>query len=748
MTYALSGTDAGAFTLDETTGALSFDASPDFETPTDAGANNVYDITVTATDAAGNDTDLDVAIEVFDIDEVAPVFTSAATATTVENVAAGAPVYTAVATDDRGAVTYTLSGVDAGAFTLDAMSGALSFDASPDFEDPTDAGEDNVYDVTITATDVAGNDIGLDVAIEVTDVAEMAPVNTAPTLTNSGAANNVPVSTVEGAVEVTGTDALTSLFALTEAFDAEGDDLTFTVTGGPDAAAFEVTLVDDGTGVLVPTLSFVDVPDFEAPTDMGGADFDNVYVVQVTANDGELDSNALGLAVTVTNDPTDDLPPEFTSGTTADTAENLTAGTTVYTAIANDQDSADVPTYALTGGADAALFAIDATTGAVSFDASPDFEAPNDAGADNVYDIVVTATDGAGNAANQSVAITVTDVDESVPDTTAPVFTSATAATTAEDLAGGTTIYTAAATDDIGPVTYTLSGTDADAFNLDDTSGALSFDVSPDFDAPVDAGADNIYDITVTATDGAGNEAEQAVAIEVTEVAEALTVTNPTTDIVSPTGDAVAVHAMVTSAETAGGAVVLDLMTNQDDATLSFTLGGMGGTGGLDGARFNLDEATGEVSFINPVDAAAPGDLDGGPSDGDDGVFIIRVVVTNTDTGEALAANNYLIQVTDVVAATAARDLAEDAAVDLNADDDIASLDIGESAEVESLFDALASADGASLSDGQLALTSQSAAPASDSVELASIDAIWMDDGSEADQLQIQLSDAFDIAAG
>ena len=51
-------------------------------------------------------------------------------------------------------------------------------------------------------------------------------------------------------------------------------------------------------------------------------------------------------------------------------------------------------TYALAGGADAARFAIDARTGALSFVAAPDYDAPADADGDNVYEVVVSASDG------------------------------------------------------------------------------------------------------------------------------------------------------------------------------------------------------------------------------------------------------------------------------------------------------------------------------------------------------------------
>ena len=45
-----------------------------------------------------------------------------------------------------------------------------------------------------------------------------------------------------------------------------------------------------------------------------------------------------------------------------------------YTAMAEDADAGDTVSYRLSGGADAALFTIDAATGVVSFRDAPDFE--------------------------------------------------------------------------------------------------------------------------------------------------------------------------------------------------------------------------------------------------------------------------------------------------------------------------------------------------------------------------------------
>ena len=67
-------------------------------------------------------------------------------------------------------------------------------------------------------------------------------------------------------------------------------------------------------------------------------------------------------------------------------------------------------------------------------------------------------------------------------------------------------------------LTWTLAGTDADDFNIAD--GVLTFKSGPDFEAPTDSGRNNVYEVTVQATDAAGNTASQRVKITVENVGE------------------------------------------------------------------------------------------------------------------------------------------------------------------------------------------------------------------------------------
>lgn len=76
---------------------------------------------------------------------------SAASINVVEN---KTTVTTVKATDpEKGILTYSISGVDAKLFAINAKTGALTFRSAPDRESPLDANKDNVYDVTVKVTD-------------------------------------------------------------------------------------------------------------------------------------------------------------------------------------------------------------------------------------------------------------------------------------------------------------------------------------------------------------------------------------------------------------------------------------------------------------------------------------------------------------------------------------------------------------------------------------------------------------------
>jgi len=101
------------------------------------------------------------------------------------------------------------------------------------------------------------------------------PGNSPPTFTSPATASMVENATLSYKATAT---------------DPEGSALTYSISGGADAAKFSL----DSTGAL----TFKSPPDFDLP---GDADGNNVYEVQLRASDGSL-AATLDLRVTVTND--------------------------------------------------------------------------------------------------------------------------------------------------------------------------------------------------------------------------------------------------------------------------------------------------------------------------------------------------------------------------------------------------------------------------------------------------------------
>ena len=167
-------------------------------------------------------------------------------------------------------------------------------------------------------------------------------------------------------------------------------------------------------------------------------DFDNTQTGFAVSISGGQYINASHVRVTTTavyfntgynwffNDVSNNAPPTITSGSTPSVPENQTAVIDVEaTDPEGDTEGAGL-TYSLTGGADQAFFSIVAASGVLTFDTAPDFEAPADASADNIYEVEVTVTDSGGATDAQLLLVTVTDVVET-PFTDDPLVAGATA---------------------------------------------------------------------------------------------------------------------------------------------------------------------------------------------------------------------------------------------------------------------------------------------------------------------------------
>jgi hypothetical protein len=464
LTYSISGgADSALFSIKSSTGELTFITAPDFEAPADAGLDNLYNVTVQASDGTLTATH-DIAVTVTALNDNNPVVTSNGVISIAENTTV---VTTVTATDadlPAQALTYSISGgVDSTLFSIKSSTGELTFVTAPDFEAPADAGLDNLYNVTVQASDgtlTATHDI----AVTVTALNDNNPV-----VTSNGVLSIAENTTV--VTTVTATDA-----------DLPAQALNYSISGGTDSALFSIK---SSTGEL----TFITAPDFEAPADAG---LDNLYNVTVQASDGTLTATH-DIAVTVT--ALNDNNPVVTSNGVISIAENTTA---VATITATDADlPAQTLTYSISGGADSALFSIKSSTGELTFITAPDFEVPADAGLDNLYNVTVQTSDGTLTATHD-IAVTVTALNDNNP-----VVTSNGVISIAENT---TAVATITATDADLPaqtLTYSISGgVDSALFSIKSSTSELTFITAPDFEVPADADANNVYDVIVQISDG------------------------------------------------------------------------------------------------------------------------------------------------------------------------------------------------------------------------------------------------------
>ena len=467
LTYTLGGTDAATFDIDSTSGQLKTKDTLNYEN------KSSYSVTITVSDGDLTDV-INVNINVTNQND-APIFTkgNSATRAVAENTAADTNIGAAVAaTDpDGNTLTYTLGGTDADVFAIDNATGQLKTKATLDYETK------KTYSVTITASDGSLKDT-ITVTINITDIVE----NRVPVFTEGNSATRSIAENTNSGVDI-GTAV--------SATDEDNDTLTYTL-GGTDAASFAIV----GTSGQLKTSASLDYEDKTS------------YSVTITVSDGKGGTDSISVTITVT-DVTENRAPVFTDGenTTRSVAENTATDINIGTAVAATDADNDTLTYTL-GGTDATSFAIVGTSGQLKTSASLDYEDKTS------YSVTITVSDGKGGTDSISVTITVTDVTEN----RAPVFTDGenTTRSVAENTTTDTNIGTAvAATDaDNDTLTYTLSGTDAISFAIENTTGHLKTKATLNYETK------SSYLVTVSVSDDNGGSDSISVTITVTDITQ------------------------------------------------------------------------------------------------------------------------------------------------------------------------------------------------------------------------------------
>ena len=218
----------------------------------------------------------------------------------------------------------------------------------------------------------------------------------------------------------------------------------------------------------------------------------------------------------------DSTAPTFTNSTTFSISENSATSSNAATITVNESS-----TVSINSGNDSALFTVvvsDSVTVRIRFLSSPNFESPTDVGSNNGYELSIRATDTAGNVANQSITISVTNVNEA-PTIGINSSASTHSITQAENSTSVIT-YTASDVDAGSSLSFSISGTDAADFAINSSSGVLTFAANPDFEAPADSDANNTYIVTITVSDSSLTDT-QTLTVTITNANESASIDVP-----------------------------------------------------------------------------------------------------------------------------------------------------------------------------------------------------------------------------
>ena len=556
FTWDLGGFDAHVFEISER-GVLTFASPPDFDNPAGSGTDrNQYLVTVQARDDQGNTGELPVTVTVTDQNEGA-VVSGQETISVQENRDPTLTLATYFATDPEGELItrWSLSGSDGGDFTINEH-GELTFRNTPDFDRPADSNRDNEYRVTVRAYD--GRTYGsLDVTITVSNENEHAPV------IKSGSRSSF-----------TYREESTSALYTYRATDQDKDDVITWSTGGTDGHLFGF---NDRNGLV-----FTDPPDYEIPRDSGG---DNEYELTVVATDsgGLTDSLVVTVTVTAVNEG-----PEVSGTATFTITENQELIGATFSARDPEEPDAEVTSWRL-AGSDAGDFTITDTgqsTAELTFRNTPDYDRPADSNRDSEYLVTIRAYNGS-TYGSLEVTVTVTDENEAEP-----VVTGRETLSFRENTPTTTRLYTYRATDADRDTTVTwyVRGTDSDDFTISD-KGELYFSNNPDYERAADANSDNVYEITVVASDGV-YEGSLDVSITVTAVNEGPEIQETST------------NNTITVRENHDQVLSTYRATDPENPDAEITRWSVSGR---DGGDFTINEA-GELTFRKPPDFERPAD--------------------------------------------------------------------------------------------------------------------------------------------
>jgi hypothetical protein len=521
---------------------VTYTATPDYETEPNIPVN------VRVTDSLGNYSDISLQLNLVNVDDTGPVFTNGLTHTAAsinEHTQQNQVVYTASASDTGdgtdGVVTYSLpedTGVYADVlnssfFSINSSTGELTLTEDISYED-----HQNIS-AKVLATDSAGNVSEQQVTFPINNVDELKPIFTSSAHGGSivsGGALNAVVYTAVATDTGDGTDGV----------------VAYNTEAGYQASSFVVNS-SSGELSLLSTFDHAVTPEAKV-------------TIKATDSAGNFQTKTITFDIV---SPIDVTAPVITSSPTATSInENSGSGQVVYTAVATDTSYSVL--YSLTVDSDDDV-SIDNVSGEVTLNVNPDFETKNQ------YIFTVLATDAAGNVGRKTVTLNINNVDEVPPVFSQSLYSTQTifTGTTSQD----TLVIQVQASDSNettdGVITYSFVGDVLSSLSIlangsiiIDQGTAVTID---DFDG---------YQVTVRATDAAGNYADAVVTLNVETASSQASFKNngpnsgaklPNTSTQFEIIDGIPTRTMYINADYQGAYVGYTPSTSEGTQTITFT---------------------------------------------------------------------------------------------------------------------------------------------------------------------------------
>ena len=482
LIYSISGgSDGDFFQIDSSSGELSLLNKADFELPSDADTDNKYEVEVTVDDGNGNTVSQNLVVTVTDKDSVITL-----SSLSLDENSAGANIGSLVSyIDDTSAtdtVSYSVAGNGSELFEVVEGELKLKADSSADFETLSS------YELTITATSGTAN-TAFDFNITINDV------NDSPTAINLSA---IAISEkIDGAVVGT----------ISTSDQDTGDTHTYVISDD----RFEII---DGSlklkaGNTVENATEPSIAITIISTDSAGVEFSQDFAISVG-----------------TQPSANEFAPTFTSDSSFNLVENENS---VGTITATDADANSNLTYSISGGDDASLFSIDATTGQLTLQSATTpadqtiivtvaGSPPGQYYLDGVLFANYQFTEGAtytfdlSDSSNANHPLRFSETINGTFGGGSEYSTGVSYSGTAGQAGASTTITVTESTPQLYYYCAVHSGMGGEG--LLTSQAFVSSNV--DYENPTDTGSDNTYNVVIQVSDGV-NTATQAITVNVTD---------------------------------------------------------------------------------------------------------------------------------------------------------------------------------------------------------------------------------------